>query len=117
MRPCIQPGCPELVERGRCAKHRKSYQRETNAHRRVPTSHYLSDRWKGLRRQVLAAHPWCACGLECCPEGCHDMATEVHHVIALQDGGSDDVSNLEGLSKSCHSRTSALERHARGGWG
>lgn len=116
MRPCVQPGCPELVERGRCAKHQKSYQAETDANRVIPTSHYLTPSWKGKRRTILQANPYCACGPDCCPEGCQDMATEIDHIVGLQDGGTDDLSNLIGLSKRCHSRKSAKERHARGGW-
>lgn len=28
MRVCSQPGCPELVDAGRCAEHRREYERE-----------------------------------------------------------------------------------------
>jgi 5-methylcytosine-specific restriction endonuclease McrA len=33
---------------------------------------------------------------------CTDYATELHHVIAIEDGGTDDILNLMPLCRSCH---------------
>ena len=35
------------------------------------------------------------------------MATEVHHVIPLEQGGTSEWSNLVALCKRCHSRETA----------
>lgn len=33
---------------------------------------------------------------------CEDYATELHHIIAVEDGGTDDIENLMPLCKECH---------------
>lgn len=64
---------------------------------------------------VLAAQPLCAD-----PFGIHGeagevvAATEVDHIISKAEGGRDELSNLQGLCKSCHSRKTA--RVDGGGW-
>ncbi|MBX3001917.1 MAG: HNH endonuclease [Caldilineaceae bacterium] len=34
-------------------------------------------------------------------------ATEVHHIIALRDGGRNEEGNLRSLCKTCHSKRTA----------
>ncbi len=45
---------------------------------------------------VLLGTPYC--------QKCGAPATEVHHVIPLADGGTNDMGNLLPLCKGCHSR-------------
>jgi len=54
----------------------------------------------------LFLHPLCArCGV---------IATEVHHVLALSEGGAPfDLSNLESLCGSCHGRETRREQLSR----
>jgi len=33
---------------------------------------------------------------------CSDYATELHHILAVEDGGTDDVENLMPLCRECH---------------
>ncbi len=33
---------------------------------------------------------------------CEDYATELHHITAVEDGGTDDIENLMPLCKKCH---------------
>jgi hypothetical protein len=33
---------------------------------------------------------------------CEDYATELHHIIAVEDGGTDEIENLMPLCKKCH---------------
>ena len=33
---------------------------------------------------------------------CTDYATELHHIVAIEDGGTDDMSNLMPLCRRCH---------------
>lgn len=33
---------------------------------------------------------------------CENYATELHHIIAVEDGGSDDIENLMPLCDECH---------------
>ena len=58
-------------------------------------------RWRRLRRMVLSRNPLCA---DCERHGRVTLATDVHHVVAKRDGGKDEMSNLEPLCHSCHSK-------------
>lgn len=33
---------------------------------------------------------------------CEEYATELHHIIAVEDGGTDDIENLMPLCRGCH---------------
>ena len=33
---------------------------------------------------------------------CEDYATELHHIVAVEDGGTDDIENLIPLCEKCH---------------
>ena len=37
------------------------------------------------------------------------VEVEVHHIIPLRDGGTNDINNLMALCKSCHSEITARE--------
>lgn len=101
--PCRHPGCPALVtkaDRGRCAAHRKDYNRAIDRDREPSSVRGYDARWARFRAQYLRAHPICACG-------CGDPAQEVHHIVPVT-GPDDplfyDESNLAGLTHACHSR-------------
>ncbi len=66
-------------------------------------------RWLALRSQVLSAEPRC---LSCLQQGCLSAADEVDHIVPLQQGGTDEVSNLQPLCHDCHATKSAAERGA-----
>lgn len=62
--------------------------------------------WEKLRRVVLERDPVCkACDLE--------LSNEVDHLLPLERGGSNELDNLQGLDKSCHSRKTALEQRIK----
>lgn len=102
--PCGQPGCGALVERGksRCAKHAAEQGKRYDAERLSAAARGYDRTWRRLRRMVLNRSPLCA--------ECGDPAIEVHHVIALADGGENTFENLESLCKGCHSRKTRRER-------
>jgi 5-methylcytosine-specific restriction endonuclease McrA len=56
-------------------------------------------RWRQLRKLILARD-----GYVCRIAGpkCTGIATEVDHVVALADGGTDDVSNLRAACLPCN---------------
>lgn len=94
MNPCAEPGCPELVESGYCAEHRK----------RVGGS-----RWLKLQKSKLRSDPLC----EICRR---NFATEVDHIRELQDGGGEfDWDNLQSLCRDCHKAKSGERRRIDGG--
>ena len=66
-----------------------------------------SPRWLRLRRQVLTEYPLCR---RCAEEGYVTAATEVHHVVPVEDGVTAwekerlmyDPGNLRALCHGCH---------------
>ena len=63
-------------------RHRKTHNRE----------------WARIRQEVLDRDGWRCQNPACGKAG----ALEVHHVIELQDGGTNDLENLRTLCRSCH---------------
>lgn len=55
--------------------------------------------WENIRRRILERDRAC---VKCASV----ESLQVHHIIALRDGGSNEDSNLETLCKQCH-----LEHH------
>lgn len=63
---------------------------------------------KKVRGWVLARHPDCQLAYEGI---CTGQSTDVDHIQAVSDGGSDHHSNLRGVCHPCHLHHSA--KHAR----
>ena len=100
-RPCLQPGCPELVVRGRCAKHSRKMER-TRSKQRGPRL-YDTARWKRSRLMALARQ------LVCQADGCNRSAIDVDHVVSVEAGGAQySYDNVQCLCHSCHSRKTAM---------
>lgn len=55
--------------------------------------------WMKIREQVLRLEPICYI---CKAKGKITLATEVDHVVALINGGSNELSNLRGICTSDH---------------
>ena len=51
------------------------------------------------RAQVLAEEPLCR---PCQAKGLVVAATIVHHIVRVEDGGTDDRENLEPVCDDCH---------------
>jgi 5-methylcytosine-specific restriction protein A len=103
-RPCSYPGCSALVSDGsRCDKHRKQEQSRYNKQRGSAASQGYGSRWRKIRTLKLQRSPLCQDCLEMEPRRL-TPANEVHHIVALRDGGTHDFSNLMSLCKSCHSK-------------
>ena len=106
LKPCAAPRCPELVPRGtpRCPTHRTEHYRRQDAARpnKEQRKLYQSARWRKLRRIVLAEEPLC--------RACRWAASrEVDHIVRVQDGGSEDRRNLQGLCRTDHSKKTRNE--------
>jgi 5-methylcytosine-specific restriction endonuclease McrA len=105
-RYCLTPGCSEMVERGRCAKHKRERQRAYDSARdsgwkRSRRSFYWSRRWREFRAAYVRKYPLC---VRCLAEGRTSPTEHVHHVVPREEapGRSFDDSNLEALCASCH---------------
>lgn len=59
-----------------------------------------------MRAKLFSRNPLCA---ECMRQGKVTVATQRDHIIPLEEGGSDDESNEQGLCQECHDVKSKLE--------
>jgi 5-methylcytosine-specific restriction protein A len=110
LKPCTQPGCPELTTGGRCPAHQTAAQRQRGS---------ASDRGYGhthrttFREAVLAKNPICVL--------CHRApSTEADHhphsrkQLITQGKDPSDPRYGRGLCHKCHSQATA--QHHPGGW-
>jgi hypothetical protein len=54
----------------------------------------ISEEFKKARREMIERKTKC--------HECENYATELHHIIAVEDGGNDDIENLMPLCEECH---------------
>ena len=89
-KPCSYPGCPKLTERRYCEEHEKT----------------MNDRYNRYERpyDTSVRYPLCE---ECKKNGRLTPATEVHHILPINHGGTHEEANLMALCKPCHSRITA----------
>ncbi len=100
-RNCTRSGCKGLVREGICSQcgSRSGADKRASAAKRG-----YGGTWRRVRRMVLNEQPLC---VECQRNGRVTIATDVHHVTPLRDGGENAADNLEPLCHSCHSRVTA----------
>lgn len=114
LKPCLHPGCPELVRSGYCEKHAQQRRAEQDrVYRDADVKKlYNSARWQRLRRIQLANEPWCA---ECLAQGVYTPATDVDHVEPHRgDRRKFFGGKLQSLCHACHSAKTANEAWGRG---
>jgi 5-methylcytosine-specific restriction protein A len=120
LKTCATPGCPELVERGRCTKHDKQGDRErgTAWQRGYRTAHTRS-----FRPAVLLRDPVCVCdATNTHGHGakCYRASTVADHwplskrELIERGMDSDDPKHGRGLCKPCHDGETAVNQP--GGW-
>jgi 5-methylcytosine-specific restriction protein A len=63
-----------------------------------------------IRARILRREPRCRI---CLDAGRLSVATEVDHVVPLEEEGSDEDQNLQGLCHDCHAEKTAAEQRAR----
>lgn len=100
---CNRPGCAGLVRNGVCSAcgPRRTHRNRQHDEQRGSAAHRGYDRrWRRVRLMQLRQYPLCT---DCNAAGRVTAATEVHHIIAVRDGGTNEQSNLLSLCKSCHS--------------
>lgn len=105
-KPCRHPGCPQLVNARYCGPHASLHHAEFDRGRPSFSKRY-GPFWPKLRNQVLLRDRLCQA------EGCHNTATEAHHIVPKRQGGADSMDNLMGLCKPCHSERTARETWKR----
>jgi len=112
-RPCAYPGCGRLaVSEQYCAEHQKLMDKQYNKYERDPASNKRYGRaWKRIRDRYIKAHPLCE---ECEKQGLIVPAEEVHHILPVSKGGTNDFDNLLSLCKRCHSAITRAANNKRG---
>ena len=107
MRPCIEPGCPNLTQRTRCATH-EAYRRQR---RGSPTERGYDAAYQRRRRDLLqlwvSEHGWVCPGYDVRPHPSRDLTAD--HVIPMAQGGKDGP--LAVLCRSCNSRRGQAQQH------
>lgn len=101
-RGCCYPGCNKKADGGSyCAEHRKLLTNEYESKRAPVQKERYGKKWRVIRKRYVAAHPLCEMCLKvgkCVP------VDEVHHIVPLSRGGTNDESNLMSLCRSCHNK-------------
>ena len=114
-KPCKVPGCPNLTDGIYCEVHSKIKKDQSSYYERYQRDPEHSKRygsaWQKVRARYAASHPYC----ELCysrgimtkfTDGKDDYgrSQEIHHIIPLVDGGTNDEKNLMSLCRSCHAK-------------
>ena len=103
-RPCRYQGCPNLCEDGEqyCPEHKalmeKHYETFTRGY---STGKRYGRSWQRIRTRYVHKHPLCEM---CLKQGRYVAVEEVHHIVPLSEGGTNDESNLMSLCRSCHEK-------------
>jgi 5-methylcytosine-specific restriction protein A len=100
LRPCVVAGCPRVATvGGRCAEHAHATRLPDD--RASASQRGYGAEWRKVRDAFLKAHRWCMA------EGCSEQATDVDHMIARAQGGTDEWCNLQALCHKHHSQKTA----------
>ncbi|WP_198586412.1 HNH endonuclease [Mycobacteroides abscessus] len=94
----------------------RSGKNSSGGRKRLRTNESTVPEWRKIMHRVLYK-----AGNECQARdengerfwGCEIEATQVHHIIAQIDGGTDDESNLIAVCDPCHERFSQATKAAR----
>lgn len=103
-RPCRYPGCSSFAEEGEqyCKEHKKLMQHHYEHFQRgYSGNRRYGYHWKKIRDRYVKKHPLCEL---CQKEGRFVPVEEVHHIVPLSEGGTNDEENLMSLCRSCHER-------------
>lgn len=109
LKTCSQPGCPELVEQGRCDGCRG----QADAQRGSARQRGYDSAWEAKRSNYLTRNPFCRL--------CHGLASVADHhptsrrdLIAAGVADPDADHRLRPLCAPCHNSQTA--QHQPGGW-
>jgi 5-methylcytosine-specific restriction enzyme A len=107
--PCAHPMCTALVHGRYCERHKPAPRKDT---RHRTKRHYDTSKWREQTRPyVLALSPYCAiCGK---PFMCAEADIHIDHIIPLDQGGTDDLDNLQAVHQACHSTKTAKEKRKK----
>jgi len=101
-KPCAYPNCPNLTDGTYCEEHKKSERERYDKYERAwDYGKKYGSKWKKIRARYVKAHPLCE---RCLAEGRITPVEEVHHILPVNRGGTNDENNLMSLCRSCHNK-------------
>lgn len=106
-RPCAEPGCPALVQKGRCPTHFTENRGRTDRYRGSRHERGYGAEWEDTRERVLERDFYL------CQVCLTRTASEVDHVVPKEAGGSDVDDNLQSICSICHEIKTGLENASR----
>ena len=110
-RTCSYPGCGTLTDDQYGDEPRQSIDRQYNRYIRNPEANKRYGRaWKKHRARFLLLHPLYE---PCKSEGKLTATEEVHHILPLANGGTNDEDSLMAVSKSCQSKITIGSTNSR----
>ena len=112
MPPCRKPGCPNLQAkdgRGYCEAHKAEADRRDRRgrYRESARARGYTRQYEKARAWLLRRQPLCA---RCLERGKVVEAEQVHHIVPLSEGGTNDPGNLLPLCRACHEAEHAARR-------
>ena len=99
LKPCRYGNCPRLTEGTYCEEHAALMAKRYDESRSKSHNKKYGTQWHKIRNRYAKAHPLCE---RCLSKGKYTPMEEVHHIIPVNRGGSNDDSNLMSLCRSCH---------------
>lgn len=103
-RGCAYGDCPRLAVEGSqyCEKHKRLVERQYEKYERDPDRRKkYGSRWQKVRARYVREHPYCEM---CFREGKMTPVQEVHHIVPISQGGTNEPDNLMSLCRSCHEK-------------
>lgn len=99
---CHYPGCKHLTNKEYCKDHQKLMQKAYDNYTRSPDHNKrYGHEWKRIRENYIKVHPLCEM---CLREEKYTPVNEVHHILPISKGGTNDRSNLMSVCRSCHNK-------------
>lgn len=115
---CATQGCTVIVSgQTRCTKHTYEWQAERvhlyqkSAQTLSYVDFYRSKEWRITRGLALQIEPLCRA---CNAIGLISPSSQVDHIVPISQGGDRlDMSNLQALCHTCHSRKTRIEQNEK----
>lgn len=97
---CNHAGCNILTADTYCIEHAPLHVQQRADYRVAAAKRGYDAKWQQVRARYLRRHPLCE---RCTEKGRFIMASMVHHIIPISDGGARlDPRNFQALCRDCH---------------